>query len=181
MGTNNIVFLENLEWFDDTGKELVHRLPQKGSGEIKYGAQLTVRESQAGVFYYQGKAIDAFGPGRHTLKTANIPILKHFRIYRRPRRISSLIGNRDQEVKKSIEWREKIRNFSCFPRICNLFVTSRVVVFLLKEEGIPAGQINKNGASLSELAKYAQRTEIRARRDYDARGFPLLHDLCTWH
>jgi membrane protease subunit (stomatin/prohibitin family) len=75
MGTNNVVFLENLEWFDDTGKELVHRLPQKGSGEIKYGAQLTVRESQAGVFYYQGKAIDAFGPGRHTLKTANIPIL----------------------------------------------------------------------------------------------------------
>ncbi|MGB2928430.1 MAG: SPFH domain-containing protein [Desulfobacterales bacterium] len=75
MGTNNIVFLENLEWFDDTGKELVHRLPQKGSGEIKYGAQLTVRESQAGVFFYQGKAIDAFGPGRHTLKTANIPIL----------------------------------------------------------------------------------------------------------
>ena len=75
MGTNNIVFLENLEWFDDTGKELVHRLPQKGSGEIKYGAQLTIRESQAGVFFYQGKAIDAFGPGRHTLKTANIPIL----------------------------------------------------------------------------------------------------------
>jgi membrane protease subunit (stomatin/prohibitin family) len=75
MGANNIIFLENLEWFDDTGKELVHRLPQKGSGEIKYGAQLTVRESQAAVFFYKGKALDAFGPGRHTLKTANIPIL----------------------------------------------------------------------------------------------------------
>ena len=75
MGTDNIIFLENLEWFDDTGRELVHRLPQKGSGEIKYGAQMTVRDSQAGVFYYQGKALDAFGPGRHTLKTANIPIL----------------------------------------------------------------------------------------------------------
>ncbi len=75
MGTNNIVFLENLEWFDETGKELVHRIPEKGSGEIKYGAQLTVRDSQAGVFFYQGKALDAFGPGRHTLKTANIPIL----------------------------------------------------------------------------------------------------------
>jgi len=75
MGTDNIIFLENLEWFDDTGKELVHRLPQKGSGEIKYGAQLTVRESQAAVFFYKGKAVDAFGPGRHTLKTANIPIL----------------------------------------------------------------------------------------------------------
>ena len=75
MGTDNIVFLENLEWFDDTGKELLHRLPQKGSGEIKYGAQLTVRESQVAVFFYKGKALDAFGPGRHTLKTANIPIL----------------------------------------------------------------------------------------------------------
>lgn len=75
MGTDNIVFLENLEWFDDTGKELVHRLPEKGSGEIKWGAQLTVRESQAGVFFYKGKAIEAFGAGRHTLKTGNIPIL----------------------------------------------------------------------------------------------------------
>jgi len=75
MNTDNIVFLENLEWFDNTGQELVHRLPQTGSGEIKYGAQLTVRESQAAVFFYKGKALDAFGPGRHTLKTANIPIL----------------------------------------------------------------------------------------------------------
>jgi membrane protease subunit (stomatin/prohibitin family) len=75
MGTNNLILLENLEWFDETGQEIVHRLPQEGSGEIKYGAQLTVRESQAAVFFYKGKAVGAFGPGRHTLKTANIPIL----------------------------------------------------------------------------------------------------------
>jgi len=75
MGSDNLVFFENLEWFDETGKELVHRIPEEGSGEIKYGAQLTVRENQAAVFFYQGKAVDAFGPGRHTLKTANIPIL----------------------------------------------------------------------------------------------------------
>ena len=75
MGTNNLIFLEVIEWFDETGKELVHRIPEQGSGEIKYGAQLTVRESQAGVFFYKGKAVEAFGPGRHTLKTANIPIL----------------------------------------------------------------------------------------------------------
>jgi membrane protease subunit (stomatin/prohibitin family) len=75
MGTNNLVFLEVLEWFDETGQEIVHRLPEEGSGEIKYGAQLTVRESQAAVFFYKGKAVGAFGPGRHTLKTANIPIL----------------------------------------------------------------------------------------------------------
>ncbi len=75
MGTDNLIYLEILEWFDDTGQELVHRLPEKGSGEIKFGAQLIVRESQAAVFFYQGKAVGAFGPGRHTLKTANIPIL----------------------------------------------------------------------------------------------------------
>ena len=75
MVTDNLIFLENIEWFDDTGQELVHRIPEQGSGEIKYGAQLTVRESQAGIFFYRGKAVQAFGPGRHTLKTANIPIL----------------------------------------------------------------------------------------------------------
>ncbi|MCI5119720.1 MAG: SPFH domain-containing protein, partial [Candidatus Electrothrix sp. AUS4] len=75
MGTDNLVFLEALEWFDETGQELLHRLPESGSGEIKYGAQLTVRESQAAVLYYKGRAGDAFGPGRHTLKTGNIPII----------------------------------------------------------------------------------------------------------
>ncbi|MDH3349760.1 MAG: SPFH domain-containing protein [Desulfobulbaceae bacterium] len=75
MGVDNVVFLEALEWLDDTGQQLLQRLPQLGSGEIKYGAQLTVRESQAAVMFYKGKACDAFGPGRHTLKTGNIPIL----------------------------------------------------------------------------------------------------------
>jgi membrane protease subunit (stomatin/prohibitin family) len=75
MGTDNLIFLENIEWFDETGKSLVHRIPEKGSGEIKFGAQLTVRESQAAVLFYKGYAVEAFGPGRHTLKTGNIPIL----------------------------------------------------------------------------------------------------------
>jgi len=75
MGTDNLVFLEVIEWFDETGTEIVHRIPEKGSGEIKFGAQLIVRDSQAAVFFYKGRAGDAFGPGRHTLTTANIPIL----------------------------------------------------------------------------------------------------------
>src|SRR4030043_191189 len=75
MGKDNVVFLEVIEWFDETGQELVHRIPEKGSGEIKLGAQLIVRESQAAVLFYKGKACDAFVPGRHTLATANIPVL----------------------------------------------------------------------------------------------------------
>ncbi len=75
MGTDNLIFLEQIEWFDETGNELIHRIPEKGSGEIKFGAQLIVRESQAAVLFYKGKAVDAFGPGRHTLKTGNIPVL----------------------------------------------------------------------------------------------------------
>jgi len=75
MGQNNVVFLEVLEWFDRTGQEIVQRIPAQGSAEIKFGAQMIVRESQAGIFFYNGKAIHVFGAGRHTLKTANIPIL----------------------------------------------------------------------------------------------------------
>lgn len=75
MATQSALFLEVIEWLDPTGQEIAHRVPQEGSGEIKYGAQLTVRESQAAVLYYQGRAYDPFGPGRHTLKTANVPIL----------------------------------------------------------------------------------------------------------
>lgn len=75
MGVNNLIYLENIEWFDDSGQELVHRLPEKGSAEIKYGAQLTVRESQAAILFYKGRAGDAFAAGRHTLKTGNIPII----------------------------------------------------------------------------------------------------------
>jgi len=75
MGTDNVIFLEVIEWFDESGKELVHRIPEEGSGEIKLGAQFIIRESQAGILFYKGKACDAFGPGRHTLKTGNIPIL----------------------------------------------------------------------------------------------------------
>lgn len=74
MGNNNLIFLEVIEWMDESGNELLHRIPESGSAEIKLGAQLIVRESQAGILFYKGKACDAFGPGRHTLKTGNIPL-----------------------------------------------------------------------------------------------------------
>ena len=38
--------------------------------------QLIVHESQEAVFFLNGQALDLFGPGRHTLETQNIPILR---------------------------------------------------------------------------------------------------------
>lgn len=69
------VMMEIIEWFDDTGEEIVHRIPERGSADIKFGAQLVVRENQAAVFFRDGKGLDVFGPGRHTLSTLNLPVL----------------------------------------------------------------------------------------------------------
>ncbi|MDE6869559.1 MAG: SPFH domain-containing protein [Clostridia bacterium] len=38
--------------------------------------QLIVHQSQEAVFFKDGRALDLFGPGKHTLKTENIPLLK---------------------------------------------------------------------------------------------------------
>jgi membrane protease subunit (stomatin/prohibitin family) len=68
-------FIEVIESFDTTGDTIISRFPEQGSAEIKMGAQLVVRESQAAVFFRDGRALDTFGPGRHTLSTLNVPLL----------------------------------------------------------------------------------------------------------
>lgn len=70
-----MAILQVIEWIDQSGREIVKRVPEHGSGEFRLGSQLIVRESQAAVFYRDGKALDVFGPGRHTLATMNLPLL----------------------------------------------------------------------------------------------------------
>lgn len=70
--------LEVIEYLDPTGQEIVHRVPEEGSGEIVLGSQCVVRENQVAVFFRDGRALDLLGPGRHTLTTLNIPLLVNY-------------------------------------------------------------------------------------------------------
>lgn len=67
--------IDLIQYADESADELVHREPESGSGEFRLGSQLVVRESQQAVFFRDGKALDVFGPGRHTISTNNIPFL----------------------------------------------------------------------------------------------------------
>jgi membrane protease subunit (stomatin/prohibitin family) len=67
-------FIEVIEWLDNTGDTMLYRFPVQGQ-EIKNGAQLIVRESQAAVFVHEGQVADVFGPGRYSIEGGNTPIL----------------------------------------------------------------------------------------------------------
>ena len=67
-------FVDVIEWTDDTNNTMVYRFERYGN-EIKYGAKLTVRESQLAVFVNEGQIADVLGPGIYQLETNNLPIL----------------------------------------------------------------------------------------------------------
>ena len=64
-----------VEYPSEMADELVHRFPETGVADLRFGSQVIVRESQAAVFFRDGKALDVLGPGRHTISTANVPLL----------------------------------------------------------------------------------------------------------
>lgn len=67
-----------IEYPSEMQGEIVHRFPETGIGDYRIGSQLIVREAQAAVFFRDGNALDVFRAGRHTLTTANIPLLINF-------------------------------------------------------------------------------------------------------
>jgi excisionase family DNA binding protein len=67
--------IDVVEYTDETGREMVHRVPEYGAGDFKIGSQVIVREQQNAVFFRDGKSLDVFSAGRHTITTANLPIL----------------------------------------------------------------------------------------------------------
>ncbi len=67
-------FIDVIHWVDDTRDTMVWRF-EREDHEIKYGAKLTVRESQAAVFIHEGQLADVFTPGLYMLETNNMPIM----------------------------------------------------------------------------------------------------------
>lgn len=67
--------IDIIEWLDDSRDTMVWRYPRYDN-EIKNGAKLIVRESQACAFINEGAIADVFEfPGTYTLETKNLPIL----------------------------------------------------------------------------------------------------------
>lgn len=58
--------------FAGDNSEFIWKFP---SNDLKLGAQLIVNSSQCAFFVKNGKVLDFFNEGRHTLKSSNIPLL----------------------------------------------------------------------------------------------------------
>ncbi len=71
-------FIEVIDWVEQGNDIVLWKFPDKDAN-IKYGANLTVRESQMALFLDEGRMADVFEPGRHELITDNIPILTTLR------------------------------------------------------------------------------------------------------
>ncbi|PWQ95918.1 SPFH domain-containing protein [Leucothrix arctica] len=67
-------FVDIIEWTDDSNDTMVYRF-ERHNNEIKYGAKLTVRETQLAVFVNEGEVADVLGPGMYQLETQNLPLL----------------------------------------------------------------------------------------------------------
>jgi len=64
----------NVIKYEGDNQTLIYKYPYE---DFNIGAQLIVHESQEAVFFRDGKALESFGAGRHTLETQNIPYLKN--------------------------------------------------------------------------------------------------------
>ena len=67
-------FIDVIEWTDDSQDTMVYRFPRHNN-EIKYGAKLTVRQSQVAIFVNEGVIADVLGPGIYELETKNLPVM----------------------------------------------------------------------------------------------------------
>ncbi|MDQ1280109.1 MAG: hypothetical protein QG670_1371 [Thermoproteota archaeon] len=64
--------VEAISWQNATPDQIAVRYPNVS---LRFGSQVIVMENQWAVFFRDGKALDIFGPGRHTISSNNVPLL----------------------------------------------------------------------------------------------------------
>jgi len=71
-------FIEVIDWVEQANDIVLWKFPDRDAN-IKYGANLTVRESQQALFLDEGEMADTFSPGRYELLTQNMPLMTSLR------------------------------------------------------------------------------------------------------
>lgn len=71
-------FVEVIDWVEKDKDTILWKFPDRDAN-IKYGAGLTVRESQVALFLDEGRFADVFEPGMYELLTQNMPVLTSLR------------------------------------------------------------------------------------------------------
>ncbi len=71
-------FIDVIDWVEPGDGILAYRYPMQDR-EIQNGGQLTVRDSQLGLFVNEGKVADQFTPGLYKLTTQTLPILTYLK------------------------------------------------------------------------------------------------------
>jgi membrane protease subunit (stomatin/prohibitin family) len=72
-----MAFIDVVEWNDAKNDIFAWKFAQNKNNNLSTLTQLIVRESQEAVLFSKGQILRKFGPGKHTLNTENIPLLRN--------------------------------------------------------------------------------------------------------
>ncbi|MDR0708071.1 MAG: SPFH domain-containing protein [Treponema sp.] len=72
-----MAFIDVVEWNDATNDVFAWKFGQNKNNNLSTFTQLIVRESQEAVLFSKGQILGKFGPGKHTLNTENLPLLRN--------------------------------------------------------------------------------------------------------
>jgi membrane protease subunit (stomatin/prohibitin family) len=72
-----MAFIDVVEWNDATNDIFAWKYGQNKNNNLSTFTQLIVRESQEAILFSKGQILGKFGPGKHTLNTENLPLLRN--------------------------------------------------------------------------------------------------------
>ena len=72
-----MAFIDIVEWNDAANDVFAWKFAQNNNNNLSTFTQLIVRESQEAVLFSKGQILGKFGPGKHTLNSENLPLLRN--------------------------------------------------------------------------------------------------------